>query len=53
MIRLCEDKEFDTMYAIINKASEKYEGVIPPDRWQVPYMSKDELKHEINSGIAF
>jgi N-acetylglutamate synthase-like GNAT family acetyltransferase len=53
VIRLCGDKDFDTMYAIINKAAEKYEGVIPPDRWETPYMPKDELKQEIKSGIVF
>ena len=53
MIRVCEDRDFDTIYAIINEAAEKYEGVIPADRWQVPYMPKDELNHEIKRGIIF
>jgi GNAT superfamily N-acetyltransferase len=35
------------MYFIINKAAEAYEGVIPADRYQQPYMSMDELMGEM------
>ena len=41
------------IYAIINEAAQVYKGVIPEDRWKIPYMSKKELKHEINEGVAF
>ena len=41
------------MYAIINDAAQAYEGVIPDDHWQDPYMPLDELKHEIEEGIVF
>jgi N-acetylglutamate synthase-like GNAT family acetyltransferase len=41
------------IYSIINEAAQVYKGVIPGDRWKVPYMSKDELKHEINAGVVF
>jgi len=53
MIRLCTDADFDTIYAIINEAAEAYRGVIPADRWHEPYMSRDELWHEIESGVRF
>ena len=53
LIRPCNDGEFETMYVIINDAAEAYRGIIPADRWQEPYMSKDELRHEINEGVVF
>ena len=53
LIRRCNDGEFETMYVIINDAAEAYRGIIPADRWQEPYMSKDELRHEINEGVVF
>lgn len=53
MIRRCSHKDFEMIYAIINEAAQVYKGVIPEDRWKIPYMSKKELKHEINEGVAF
>ena len=53
MIRVCDDRDFDAVYAIINQAAQKYAGVIPADRYNVPYMPQQELKHEIQSGIVF
>jgi len=53
MIRPCHTSDVETMYAIINDAAEAYRGVIPEDRWRVPYMSKDELNHEIDHGVVF
>jgi GNAT superfamily N-acetyltransferase len=41
------------MYFIINKAAEAYEGVIPPDRYQQPYMSMDELRGEMKRAIFY
>lgn len=52
-IRPCKESEFETMCVIINDAAEAYRGIIPADRWQEPYMSKDELQHEINEGVVF
>ena len=52
-IRQCSDRDFETIYSIINEAAKVYKGVIPEDRWKVPYMSKDELKHEIDAGVMF
>jgi len=53
MIRLCKDNDFEAIYSIINDAAEVYKDVIPEDRWKVPYMSRDELKHEMDEGIVF
>ena len=53
MIRQCHHRDFEILYAIINDAAKKYKGVIPDDCWKTPYMSKDELKHEIDEGIVF
>ena len=53
MIRQCHDSDFEIIYSIINDAAEKYKGIIPHDRWKVPYMSKAELRHEIDEGVVF
>jgi hypothetical protein len=53
MIRQCHHRDFESLYAIINEAAQKYKGVIPDDCWKIPYMSKDELKHEIDEGVVF
>ena len=49
----CGDTDFDTIHAIINDGAEAYRGVIPADRWHEPYMSQDELRHEIENGVQF
>ena len=49
----CSDGEFETIYDIINDAAQAYRGIIPADRWHEPYMSKGELRHEIDEGIVF
>jgi N-acetylglutamate synthase-like GNAT family acetyltransferase len=41
------------MLEIINDAAQAYRGVIPADRWHEPYMSRDELRHEIEDAILF
>ena len=53
MIRVCEQKDFDSIYSIINEAAIVYKGVIPWDRWKEPYMSREELKKEMKQGIEF
>ena len=53
MIRPCDHNDFEAVYSIINDAAEAYRGVIPDDRWKVPYMPRDELQHEIDAGVAF
>ena len=49
VIRQCRQSDFEAMYAIINDAAQAYRGVIPADRWQEPYMSREELQHEIET----
>ena len=51
MIRQCNQQDFETIYSIINEAASAYKGVIPGDRWKVPYMAREELKHEIDAGV--
>ncbi len=53
MIRACNDADFDAIFAIINDAAQAYCGVIPADRWHDPYMPKEHLRHEIDSGVQF
>lgn len=53
MIRQCTNSDLETIYSIINDAAQAYKGVIPKDRWKVPYMSRDELKHEIDEAVVF
>ncbi|MDF9409615.1 MAG: Acetyltransferase (GNAT) family protein [Pelotomaculum sp. PtaB.Bin013] len=53
MIRPCHDKDFQTVYSIINDAAQAYKGVIPADRWKEPYMSKNELMREMDKGVVF
>ena len=53
MIRQCNDEDFESIYRIINDASMAYKGVIPEDRWKEPYMSRDELMHEMDEGVIF
>lgn len=53
MIRQCDNREFEMIYSIINDAAQAYKGVIPADCWKEPYMSKDELRREIDEGVVF
>ncbi len=41
------------IYSIINDAAQAYKGVIPGDCLKEPYMSEDELRHEMDEGVAF
>jgi N-acetylglutamate synthase-like GNAT family acetyltransferase len=53
LIRRCGDTDFEAIYRIINDAAEAYRGVIPPDCWKEPYMTTEELQHEIDEGVEF
>src|SRR5690348_10732007 len=53
MIRLCETRDFDAIWSIINDGANAYKGVIPADRWHDPYMPKAELQREIGGGVIF
>jgi N-acetylglutamate synthase-like GNAT family acetyltransferase len=53
LIRQCNSGDFETIYEIINDAAVAYKGIIPEDRWKEPYMSREELRHEIGEGVVF
>ena len=53
MIRRCDDRDFELIWAIINDGAQAYKGIIPADRCTEPYMSQDILRHEIDNGVVF
>jgi len=53
MIRKCKGRDLDTIFSIINDAAKMYYGVIPKAHAKVPYMSLEELTHEIEEGVQF
>jgi N-acetylglutamate synthase-like GNAT family acetyltransferase len=53
MIRRCDERDFELIWAIINDGAQAYKGIIPADRWTEPYMSREQLQQEIDEGVAF
>jgi N-acetylglutamate synthase-like GNAT family acetyltransferase len=53
MIRRCEERDFELIWAIINDGAQAYKGIIPADRWAEPYMSREKLRHEIDESVVF
>ena len=53
MIRKGTGEDFDEIFNIINDAAMAYKGVIPPDRWHEPYMTKAELQKQMEDGVRF
>jgi GNAT superfamily N-acetyltransferase len=53
MIRRCDDRDMELIWAIIKDGAQAYRGIIPADRWTEPYMSREKLQHEIDDGVAF
>ncbi len=53
MIRPCETHEFQEIHDIILDAAEAYRGIIPADCWKEPYMSREELRREMDEGVTF
>lgn len=53
MIRRCDDRDFESVWAIINDGAQAYRGTIPEDRWTEPYMSQEKLRREIDDGVVF
>jgi N-acetylglutamate synthase-like GNAT family acetyltransferase len=51
MIRKCTASDFERIFEIINNAAQVYRGVIPTEYWKDPYMSRVELRHELDDGI--
>jgi len=53
MLRKATDEDFEEIFNIINDAAIAYKGVIPPDRWHEPYMTREELQAQIEEGVRF
>lgn len=53
MIHKLSSSDFDDILHVINDAAQAFRGVIPPDLWKEPYMSAEELRREIESGVEF
>ena len=53
MISPCEEADAVQIWEIINSAASAYRGVIPTDCWHEPYMSLNELRSEMSSGVLF
>src|SRR5579872_2859811 len=53
VIRRCNDCDFDQIWSVINDGARAYAGIIPPDLCPAPYMSHQQLQHEINDHVAF
>ena len=53
MIRPCNAADFGSIWTIINDGARAYAGVIPPDRWKEPYMTKAELQQQMDEGVVF
>lgn len=53
MIRDCIASDFEEIYRVINDAAQAYRDIIPVDRWQEPYMPREELREEISAGVSF
>jgi GNAT superfamily N-acetyltransferase len=53
MIRPCNQQDIEEIWAIVNDGAQAYRGIIPADRWNEPYMTREKLLHEIEDGVAF
>ena len=53
MVRACESRDFEAIWSIVNDGARAYMGVIPADRLSHPYMSREELQHELDAGVTF
>jgi GNAT superfamily N-acetyltransferase len=53
MIRPCTETDVAVIDAIINEAAIAYRGHVPADCLHEPYMTREELLHEMSSGVEF
>ena len=53
MVSRCGEKDFAVIHQVINDGASAYKGIIPADRWNEPYMSKEELQTQIDEGVEF
>jgi N-acetylglutamate synthase-like GNAT family acetyltransferase len=52
-VRRCEGADFEATWTIINDGAQSYNGYVPADCLRNPYMSRQELQHEISDGVQF
>jgi N-acetylglutamate synthase-like GNAT family acetyltransferase len=52
-IRPSGDGDFESIWRVINDGAQAYRGSIPTDRMHDPYMSREELRGEIDAGVEF
>lgn len=52
-MRKCNRKDEQAILKVINESAKAYRGVIPDDRYQEPYMSLEELRHEMSEMVMF
>lgn len=48
MIRECKPTDADRIRTIVNQAARAYQGIIPTDCYDEPYMTMDELQEEMH-----
>src|SRR5438067_757106 len=53
MLRRYGAEDFEAIWSIINDGAEAYRGVIPADCWTEPYMSREELRREMEDAVMF
>jgi len=53
MIRRSEEGDLEAIWAIVNDGAIAYKGIIPSDRRHEPYMTREELRREIDDGVTF
>ncbi len=52
-IRPCRESDFLATWNIINDGASAYRGIIPADCLHDPYMTPEEITHEIANGVHF
>lgn len=53
MIRTTTASDFEQIWEIINDGAQAYRGIIPAAFSCDPYMSREELQHELTAGVHF
>ena len=53
MLRKSRDEDFEEILDVINDAAIAYKGTIPPDEWREPYMTREELRAQMQEGVSF
>jgi N-acetylglutamate synthase-like GNAT family acetyltransferase len=53
VIRRLTESDFERIFSVINDGAAAYKGVVAADRLGDPYMSREELRGEIEAGVSF